>query len=280
MKAKIIIIAAAVILIVIVAVTSFIFWQRVHAPKKRVIIPKRAVAREVVKKPALPQIQKKYLHPKVVIVMDDFGYNTRNLDELFAAGSPVTFSVMPNLPYSRKVAELARSKGYEVILHQPMEAKDKSASEEVDTIKTGMNEKEVVAILEKNINGIPGIKGVSNHQGSKATENSQLMTIILKDLKNKKLFFLDSFVTQQSVCRGIADAEGVPYAKRDVFLDNTNSEDYIDKQMLALRRFAFRKGSAIAICHDRKTTIAVLNRMMPELAADGIVFTRLSEMVK
>ena len=72
----------------------------------------------------------------------------------------------------------------------------------------------------------------------------------------------------------------MPYAKRDVFLDNTNSEDYIDKQMLALRRFAFRKGSAIAICHDRKTTIAVLNRMMPELAADGIVFTRLSEMVK
>ena len=31
---------------------------------------------------------------------------------------------------------------------------------------------------------------------------------------------------------------------------------------------------------NRKNTIAVLKKMMPELAADGIVFVRLSDMVK
>ena len=72
----------------------------------------------------------------------------------------------------------------------------------------------------------------------------------------------------------------MPYAKREVFLDNTNSKDYIEKQVLSLRKLAFRKGSAIAICHDRKNTIAVLNRMIPLLAADGIKFVRLSDMVK
>ena len=187
MKTKIIIITAAVILIAIATITSFIFWQRIHAPKKRAIIPKRAVAREVVKKPALPQIQKKDQSPKVARVMDDFGYNMNDLNELFAAEKPVTFSGLPNLPYSRKVSELALSKGYEVILHLPLEAKDKAASQEVGTIKTGMNDKEVIELLEKNIKCIPGLTGVSNHQGSKATEDKELMSVIIKDLKKKNL---------------------------------------------------------------------------------------------
>ena len=279
MRLKVIAIIVAAILILIIS-AGLIYWRFVHVPKMKASREKRVVAGEAVKKKALPSIQKKYPNPKVVIVMDDFGYNMNDLDELFAAKSPITFSILPNLAYSRRLAGLARSKGYEVILHQPMEANDKAATEEVGTIKTIMGDKEVVPILEKNIKEIPGLTGVSNHQGSKATEDKELMMIIIKDLKKRKLFFFDSMVTQKSVCRDVAQALGVPYAKRDVFLDNTNSQDYIEKQMLSLRKLAFRKGSAIAICHDRKNTIAVLNRMIPLLAADGIKFVRLSDMVK
>lgn len=279
MKTKIIIIAAAAILILTTAI-GLIYWRWAHLPKKKAVLPKRAVIKEAVEKTTLPSVQKKYSSPKVAIVMDDFGYNMNDLEELFAAKSSITFSILPNLPYSRRLAELAGSKGYEVILHLPLEANDKSAPREAGTIKTGMDEKEVIAILEKNIENITGLRGVSNHQGSKATENKALMTIILKDLKKRNLFFFDSLVTQKSICRDVAAALGVPYAKRDMFLDNANSADYIEKQALALRKFAFKNGRAIAICHDRKNTIAVLSKMMPELAADGIVFVRLSDMVK
>lgn len=280
MKTKIIIIITAAVILILTTAIGLIYWRWAHVPGKKVVIPKRAVIKETIKKSILPSIQKKHPHPKVVIVMDDFGYNMNDLEELFAAKSPITFSILPNLPYSRRLAELASSKGYEVILHLPLEANDKSAPLEAGTIKTGMDEKEVIAILEKNIENITGLRGTSNHQGSKATENKALMTIILKDLKKRNLFFFDSLVTQKSICRDVAAALGVPYAKRDMFLDNTNSADYIERQALALRKFAFKNGRAIAICHDRKNTIAVLSKMMPELAADGIVFVRLSDMVK
>ena len=277
MKLKIVLIAVGVILII---TGSFMFWRATHAPKRKIIVRKSAVAKAAAKKKALPVIQKKFSNPRVAIVIDDFGYNMNNLDTLFAIKKPVTLSILPNLPYSRRVASLAGSKGYEVILHLPLESNDKSAPAEEGTIKTDMDKKDVVSILEKDMKSVPGLKGISNHQGSRATEDKNLMCTIIGDLKNKKLYFFDSLVTDKSVCGEVALSAGIPYAKRDMFLDNESSPDYIEKQILALRRFAFRKGRAIAICHDRKNTIAVLKRMMPELASEGITFVYLSDMVK
>jgi len=203
-----------------------------------------------------------------------------NLDRLFAIKIAVTFSVLPNLPYSKRIASLASSKGYEVILHLPLESKDEAAPAETGTIMTGMGEKDILALLEKDIASVPGLSGVSNHQGSKATEDKRSMSIILSGLKKKSLYFFDSLVTDKSVCRPAAAQWGVPYVKRDIFLDNENSPEYIEKQMLSLRRAAFKYGSVIAVCHDRKNTITVLNKMMPEFAEEGIRFVYLSEMVK
>ena len=109
-----------------------------------------------------------------------------------------------------------------------------------------MNEKEVTAILDKDIKSIPGLIGVSNHEGSRATEDRELMTIILKDLKKRKLFFFDSMVTQESVCRDVASALELPYARRDIFLDNIDTIEKIDNEVTALEKIAFKKGRAIA----------------------------------
>lgn len=223
---------------------------------------------------------KKPYHPKAAVVMDDFGYNTNNLDALFKIKRPITLSILPNLRYSREIAVSAKSKGYEVILHLPLEPHRKDVREEVDTINSKMDEKEVLARLESGIESVPGLKGVSNHMGSKSTEEKPLMTIIFSDLNKKKLYFLDSLTSERSVCADVARRTGLRYAKRSIFLDNSNAEDYIRKQILEMRRLAFKNGRAIAICHDRKNTVKVLGEMMPELASEGIDFVYLSELVK
>ncbi|MDP3730671.1 MAG: divergent polysaccharide deacetylase family protein [Candidatus Omnitrophota bacterium] len=278
MKIKIALIAVVITLILGVV---FIFWKSSRAPKRKIIVVKKVpAAKEAVRKRRFAAIQKNYKNPKVAIVIDDFGYNISNLDRILAAKRAVTFSILPNLPYSKRIAEAASSKGYEVILHLPLESLDKAAPTEAGTIKTGMNEKEMLALLDKDIASVPGLSGVSNHQGSKATEDKRCMSIILSDLKKRSLYFLDSLVTNKSVCREAAAQAQVPYAKRDIFLDNENSPEYIEKQMLSMRKMAFKYGSVIAVCHDRKNTIAVLDKMMPELVSEGIRFVYLSEIVK
>ena len=278
MRTKIILILSIVVLI---TASSFLIWRAAHAPKRKIVVIKKATpVKKIAGKRKFSAIEKRYSNPKVAIVIDDFGYNMNNLDRLFAAKRAVTFSVLPNLTYSKRVALLASSKGYEVILHLPLESNDKTAPAEADTIKTGMSDNGILALLEKDIGSVPGLRGVSNHQGSKATQDKHTMNVILSDLKKKGLYFFDSLVTDKSICRQAADLAGIPYAKRDIFLDNENSPEYIEKQMLSLRKFAFKNGAAIAICHDRKNTIIVLNKMMPELSSEGIDFVYLSEMVK
>ena len=275
---KIVLIATSV---VAVTASLFMVWRMTHVPKRKIIIKKHAVAvKKAAKKKALPEISKKTPRPRIAIVLDDFGYNMNGLDTLFSSGLPVTLSVLPDLPYSRRVAELARSKGFEVILHLPLEANDKSAPAESGTIRTDMSENTINSMLERELESVPGLTGISNHQGSKATEDVATMSVIMAGLKKRNLYFFDSLVTDKSVCRDVAKKFNVRYAKRDIFLDGSMSPEYIEKQMLSLRKFAFRRGSAIAVGHDRKNTLAVLKRMMPELAAEGVEFVTLSDMVK
>lgn len=232
------------------------------------------------KRAFMPGFVKKFANPKVAIVMDDFGYNLNDLKTLFAIPEPITISILPEEKYSKKVALEATAAGKEVILHLPLEPHRKDVTEEKDTIRTGMSEKEIISHLKKEIATVPGLKGMNNHMGSKSTEEKPLMTTILTYLKNNGLYFMDSMTSERSVCREVAAATGIRFARRDMFLDNINSQEKIEMELSDLEKLAFRKGKAIAICHDRKTTIVTLSKAMPDMERDGIKFVSLSELVE
>ena len=267
---------------VIVLVAVFFYWLGGHVASKKIVIVKKEVTAVVpkVKKPAMQRFSKSFKNPKVAIVIDDFGYNMKDMETLLAIKEPVTFSILPDLPYSRKIAVLARSRGKEVILHMPMESHNSASKEEIDTIKVGMPEKEIKTRLKKGIDSVPGLTGISNHTGSKATEDKELMMVVLKYLKDANLYFFDSMTSDKSVGGEVAGSIGLRHAKRDMFLDNIDRPDAIEHELMDLRKMAFKKGRAIAICHDRKNTINVLSKVLPEMARDGIVFVNLSDMVK
>jgi polysaccharide deacetylase 2 family uncharacterized protein YibQ len=241
---------------------------------------KKEEAAPEAKKKETPPATKTREGPMVAIVIDDFGYTKNNLDAIFDIAQPVTFSILPNQRYSREVADLAASRGYEVILHLPLEAHRNGSGEEAGTIRSGMRNGEVAAQVRTDIEGVPGLVGVSNHTGSKATEDRELMSVILRQLKARRLYFFDSLTSEKSVCSEVARAAGVRCARRDVFLDNSSDTGDIEKQVRELKRVAFSRGKAIAVCHDRKNTVAVLSKMMPEMAEDGIRFVYLSRMVE
>lgn len=271
MRPKIAIASISILLIILIA--GFFFWRGREAARPPKIAKKKAVK---VTTPA-PKVAKR---AKVAIVMDDFGYNMNDFDTLFSINEPVTLSVLPSLKYSKAVSEYARGRGYEVILHLPLESHRKDIKEETDTIRSGMAEADIASRLAKEIESVPGIRGVSNHMGSKSTEDKELMAAVFKYLKKRHLYFFDSMTSEKSVCREAAEAAGLRYARRDIFLDNTDNVEYVGKQLAALEKMALKRGRAIAVCHDRKNTIAALAKMMPRMAKDGIEFVTLSDMVR
>lgn len=215
---------------------------------------------------------------RIAIVLDDWGYNLKNLSAVESIKFPLTLSVLPGLAYSKKISEELHKMGFEIILHLPMEPREKYRLEK-NTLMSDMEEKKVLEILDKDLSDVPHLKGVSNHMGSKATESARLMSLIFKELKDRRLYFLDSLVSGASVCSEAAREAGIGFIKRDVFLDNLQDAGYISNQLEKLKSKARSRGFAVGIGHDRKVTLEVLKEKMPSIEKEGYKFVFVSELI-
>jgi hypothetical protein len=216
---------------------------------------------------------------KIAIVIDDWGYNLNNLPSLEQIKYPLTVAVLPNLVYSRIISEELYKRGFEIILHLPLEPREKYRLER-NTILTSLDDTTIRNILEQDLTNIAYARGVSGHMGSRATEDPSVMETIFKDLKRRRLYFLDSIVSSKSVCSDLARRMGLGFAKRDVFLDNKEEPAYIRGQLYKLKLLARTKGHAIGIGHDHRITLEVLKEAMPEMEKEGYRFVFVSELVK
>ena len=232
--------------------------------------------KEVIKEKEMPVIAK----VKVAIVIDDLGYSLKNLELLNSIKKPLTLSVLPNLPNSKAAAVETAKNGYEIIMHLPLEPKNKTATLEAGTLLVDMPKEALTEKLNTGIASLSRIKGVSNHMGSKATEDRDFMMIIFKELKRKKLYFFDSVTTDKSVCKELAKEMHMQFAERNIYLDNIGESNYIKGQLRRLVSEAKKNGSAIAIGHDRRMTIKTLAEEMPKLENEGVEFVFLSKLLK
>ena len=116
--------------------------------------------------------------------------------------------------------------------------------------------------------------------GSAGTTDTEMMTIILKDLKRRGLFFLDSYTTKDSVVPKVAKKVKIPFLQRGIFLDNADEKNAILAQIRELEKVAKKTGSAIAIGHYRANTLEVLAREIPRLEREGFRIISLQKMLK
>jgi polysaccharide deacetylase 2 family uncharacterized protein YibQ len=217
----------------------------------------------------------------VAIVIDDLGQDIKPAEEILALRDSVTLAVMPSLPQSRRIAELARQQGREVIVHMPMEAKGKNGKREAPgTLRADMTPMEFIAAVNDNLDSVPGAVGINNHEGSSLTENREAMTFLVSELKNRNLFLLDSMTSPKSAALATAKEFGLKAAKRDVFLDNeSDNPAAIRKQLDELGRLAKQHGRAIGIAHPHPATIKEIRTWLPEAAQEGIEIVPLSRLM-
>ncbi|MBL7069332.1 MAG: divergent polysaccharide deacetylase family protein [Candidatus Omnitrophica bacterium] len=267
--------------IALLFVTTLFFWHRSSKLGHRLeLIQDRIEQSKKVRidaekfKPETPRYK-----ARLAIVLDDFGYNLNNLEEVWELGVPITLSILPNLTFSKAIARAAGNRGIEHILHLPLEPYETKPLER-STIMTTMTEEEILNNLERAIASVPGLKGISSHMGSKATEDERVMSLIFDRMRKDNLYFLDSLVTNKSVCRYLCKKIGLKFAKRSVFLDNEADAEYITGQIKELARQALATDWAIGIGHDRPLTIAAIREMLPELDKMGVEFVFLSELTE
>ncbi|MCK4858932.1 MAG: divergent polysaccharide deacetylase family protein, partial [Candidatus Omnitrophica bacterium] len=229
---------------------------------------------------SLPVPSKEY-KGEVAIIIDDFGYNKKIAKEFIDLDIPLDISVLPNLPYSTVIAEMAKKGGKEVMLHLPLEPYGyPKVNPGPGVILVNMEREEILKQLEDNLQSVPYAVGVDNHEGSKATENKGLMTTILERFKEKGLFFVDARTSSKSVAYNVAKQLKMSVGENAVFLDNERSVDYIKQRFRLLIKLAQQKGKAIAIGHPHQETLTSLRESLFLFRKEKIKVTFISRLLQ
>lgn len=215
--------------------------------------------------------------PVLCFVIDDVGHNQRDLERFLQIPGKVTFAVLPGLSGSREAAREVKAAGQELLLHLPMEALS-GVYPGPGLLKETMGDRERLKCLEENLDSVPGAVGVNNHMGSKGTSSYDLSYWLLKTLKQKNLFFLDSRTVADSQIRNAAKNLNWNILERNsMFLDNDKDEESIIEAIEVGKTTAQKKGHAIMIGHAVTSELAdVMLEYYPSLVEEGFIIENLS----
>lgn len=219
--------------------------------------------------------------PKIAIILDDGGYRDPAEDPALDLPNKINISILPDTRYTKELAKKAEQKGFEIMLHMPMQTKQgiKKGSFLSELLIT-MSEEEIKKQTEYALEQIAGVKGVNNHTGGVFTLKEEPLKSFMKVLKKKELFFVDSVVVGGSKAYSVAKEEGVSTLQRDVFLDHEYTIPKIKESIETLKKIATKKGKAIGIGHFRDLTIQVLKEELPQLEKQGFELVHVSELFK
>ena len=124
------------------------------------------------------------------LIIDDFGYRNDDVSDGFLnLDAKLTYAIIPGHEYSNTFGKKAVNKGYEVIVHMPLENNSDFEGEENFILRSSMDHETIQNRVRLAFDQIPEAIGMNNHQGSKASADQHVMSNIAKVLKIKDLFF-------------------------------------------------------------------------------------------
>ena len=220
---------------------------------------------------------------KLAIIIDDFGQNRRGVKEMMSINRHLTFAIMPFMTFTRQDAEEAHKKGFEVIVHLPMESNSGKLSwVGPRPILTAMSDQEVYQIVMDSFESVPYALGANIHMGAKAGQDERIISDVLDVIKAKGLYFVDSRACRHPIAKGIADEKGVLCFDRNFFLDGQKPKSYIINQLFKAGDMALEKGFAVAIGHvgteGGTVTAEAIKEMLPEFDKKNIQLVFVSEL--
>ena len=219
---------------------------------------------------------------RIAIIVDDFGHQDPTLVSRFCAlKQPVTLSVFPWHENAIRIAEQAAAAGHGVMVHLPMEPIDyPNRDPGADAIFEGDSEERIRSQTRKALAAVPHARGMNNHMGSRVTESREAIGEVLREVRSLGFFYVDSMTSPRSVAYQVAQEMGVPSRRNAAFLDLKEDEGSVGAALRALAVRARLEGTVVAIGHAKETTLAVLERELPELAREGFEFVRVEEAVR
>ena len=219
------------------------------------------------------------IKPRLALIIDDIGASLSHAKPFLELNVPMTFAILPKLPMTEESASLIHKEGHEIMLHQPMEPRDRCLSPGPGALYVGDEPIKIFHTVEENISSVPFATGMNNHMGSRFTAAPKEMLETLQVVKNRGLFFVDSLTTGDSKGYKTAKTLHLPATSRDVFLDNRVEESAIVRQLHQLKGIALRHGYAVGIGHPFIETSRAIHRFLKGIKETELDLVHMSDVL-
>ena len=217
---------------------------------------------------------------KIALIMDDMGGSLTKMRQLLDLGIPVTPAILPGTEYAKKSSQLLQDKQHEFMIHMPMQPRSYPRTNPgKNALLVDQTPEVKKRLVQSYVESLPGAVGGNNHMGSRFTEDTESMRIVLKELKKHKFFFIDSRTIGSSVAFNEARKLGLKTGTRNIFLDNEEDVSYIRRQIRKMVSMASKNREIIAICHPYKETFEALKQEIDWLKSQPVDFVVASEIV-
>lgn len=215
--------------------------------------------------------------PRIGFILDDVGYNAERARLFLDLAVPITYAILPHMPFSCSLAETIHRCGHEVMLHQPMEPHNSSLNPGPGALYLSQSAAEMQRILRANLDSFPHAVGFNNHMGSRFTESRPKMRQALSFFLPKEFYFVDSGTSQHSVGFATARALHMTAAHSHEFTDNVRTVPAVYGRLVRLKAHALKHGCAIGIGHPWPETAQGLKGFLQELEGEHFTFAYASQ---
>ncbi len=198
--------------------------------------------------------------PRIAIIIDDMGHHQQLGRQFLQLDLNLSFAFLPDAPYSAELSATAYQSRRDILVHLPMEPKNPAKHPGANALSVQDTPEQIRQKMAGMLDAVPHAVGANNHMGSRFTEDSGAMQVVIDTLKNRSFFFIDSFTTVASRGLTVARQQGVPTAPRHVFLDAVQEPHQICRQIDQLVAGAKKRGWAIGIGHPHGATLTALTR--------------------
>jgi len=216
----------------------------------------------------------------IAIIIDDMGIDQKRSRAAIKLPAPLTLSFIPYGYHLHELVDLSRKAGHEVMLHMPMEPLDPEADPGPNALRTTVSIKENRRRLLWAFSRLDGIVGLNNHMGSRFTTWKEGMEMVLQEVHERGLLFVDSFTNNESVGYLLAHQHKLPSSARDVFIDHDITQTAIDKSLVDIEKIARRRGYAVGIAHPHDLTREALRSWIEDATARGVDFVPISHIIR
>lgn len=204
--------------------------------------------------------------PRLAIVVLDAQADDSVVNQLLELPLPLTFSIDPAVEGARGLATRAAAIGHATLVQIPTK---------IDAGTPARAKKALGRALAQ----VPGATGVDVSADAFGDLSPSVAKSLASMLPRTGLTYLGVRTLSEDRLARVARAADVSVAMRDIVIDAHDNEAYVRYMLREAAELAFRYGDVIAIAHARPETYAALRALGGRLAADGVVFTKVSDII-